>query len=142
MKQIVKTLLVFYLVAVIAVGFIPQVAAYAEQNNTSQRPVYTALFSQALESDGAESEHIAAKLASEYDCDATGMLNAMNERPNSEITVIAKLLVYGHLYSDFEAFKAGVNQQEHSLSANNPALRAIVEAIASLEACNTVSMRQ
>lgn len=112
-------------VAVIALCFIPMASA-----DDGRKSMYKEIIDYALTSDGAYSEWAAYQLTLAFDDDAMGLVDAMAEYSDGEISTAASLLVYGKSYYDLDDFEAAVKSlQETADSKQKAVLETIVEAI-------------
>lgn len=104
------------LAAIMVVCCVVPMASALAVDDTYSTPNYASLFSQALTSDGAESELVASELADAFDSNAENLIDAIAEytTDEDEIDTITYLLSYGQAYRNFTNFELEIKQLQNS----------------------------
>lgn len=76
--------------------------------NVSQAENYSTLFSDALKTDGADSEMIASQLARAFDNDAKNLVCQLSLLTDNDKKEVARLVVYGESYQNLDVFSVEV----------------------------------
>ena len=124
MKQYVKKLLLLVFSAILLLGTLSPANAAAEVD-------YDDLFDRSLHADGAFAEAACAELAQAYQDNAQGLISALALCGTEDLAKHADHLVYGMMYGDLSAFRAGITEMASSSdsSAYTAVLQAILDAL-------------
>ena len=126
-----------YILSLVTIGMVVVLVGCPVQKGMEKNQVdYASLFEQAMGSDGAEGESIAAALAEAYEANPDGFLSAMAQCPTQQIKASAALLVYGQSYGDLDAFAQDIQQRLNASTQSDLVLNAIIQAI---DAYNTAN---